>query len=109
MTQKERMEQGIIYDPGASEIADEQAIYMERLWEFNQLRPSEQDKKQKYMKETFAECGEGCYIEFPLRANWGGKIRTRFLLGCKIGALNFKKLCKYLRSLDKCAPEITPA
>ena len=43
----ERMEQGIIYDPGASEIADEQAIYMERLWEFNQLRPSEQDKKQK--------------------------------------------------------------
>lgn len=47
MTQKERMEQGIIYDPGASEITDEQAIYMERLWEFNQLRPSEQDKKQK--------------------------------------------------------------
>ena len=31
MTQKERMEQGIIYDPGASEIADEQAVYMERL------------------------------------------------------------------------------
>ena len=26
MTQKERMEQGIIYDPGASEIADEQAV-----------------------------------------------------------------------------------
>ena len=34
MTQKERMEQGIIYDPGASEIADEQAVYMERLGEF---------------------------------------------------------------------------
>ena len=73
MTEKERMEQGIIYDPGASEIADDQAIYMERLWDFNQLRPSEQDKKQKYMKETFAECGEGCYIELPFRANWGGK------------------------------------
>lgn len=25
------------------------------------------------MKETFAECGEVCYIELPLRANWGGK------------------------------------
>ena len=28
---------------------------MERLWEFNQLKPSEGDKKVKYMKETFAE------------------------------------------------------
>lgn len=73
MTEKERMDRGIIYDPGASEIADEQTSYMERLWEFNQLRPSEQDKKQKYMKEIFAECGEGCYIELPFRANWGGK------------------------------------
>ena len=24
------------------------------------------------MKEVFAECGEGCYIELPFRANWGG-------------------------------------
>ena len=30
----------------------------ERLWEFNQLKPSEGDKKVKYMKETFAECGD---------------------------------------------------
>ena len=48
-------------------------IYLEKLWEFNQLRPSEQDKKQKYMKEVFAECGEDCFIELPFRANWGGK------------------------------------
>ena len=44
---------------------------MERLWEFNQLKPSEGDKKVKYMKETFAECGDNCYIELPFRANWG--------------------------------------
>ena len=24
------------------------------------------------MRETFAECGEDCYIELPFRANWGG-------------------------------------
>ena len=52
---------------------DPNIIYMEKLWEFNQLRPSEQDKKQKYMKEVFAECGEDCFIELPFRANWGGK------------------------------------
>lgn len=73
MTEKERMEQGIIYNPNVSELTDEQSIYMEKLWEFNQLCPSEQDKKQKYMKEVFAECGEDCFIELPFRANWGGK------------------------------------
>lgn len=73
MTQKERMEQGIIYDPNAPELTSEQAVYMEKLWEFNQLRPSEYEKKIKYMKETFAECGDRCYIELPFRANWGGK------------------------------------
>ena len=73
MTEKERMELGIIYNPNVSELTDEQSVYMEKLWEFNQLRPSEQDKKQKYMKEVFAECGENCFIELPFRANWGGK------------------------------------
>ena len=73
MTEKERMEQGIIYNPNVSELTDEQSVYMEKLWEFNQLRPSEQDKKQKYMKEVFAECGEDCFIELLFRANWGGK------------------------------------
>ena len=73
MTEKERMEQGSIYNPNVSELTDEQSVYMEKLWEFNQLRPSEQDKKQKYMKEVFAECGENCFIELPFRANWGGK------------------------------------
>ena len=55
MTEKERMEKGIIYNPNVSELIDEQSIYMEKLWEFNQLHPSESDKKQKYMKEVFAE------------------------------------------------------
>ena len=25
------------------------------------------------MKEVFAECGEGNYIELPFHANWGGR------------------------------------
>lgn len=73
MEQKERMEKGLIYDPGAPELTGEQHVYMEKLWEFNQLRPSQRDKKQEYMKQTFAECGDDCYIELPFYANWGGK------------------------------------
>lgn len=49
------MVKGIIYNPNVEDLAKEQSGYMERLWEFNQLKQSEGDKKVKYMKETFAE------------------------------------------------------
>jgi len=35
-------------------------------------RSTELEKREKILKELFAEIGEGCYIEPPLRANWGG-------------------------------------
>ena len=50
----------------------EQLKYQDKLWEFNQLKPSQYSEKIKYMKEMFAECGDNCYIELPFRANWGG-------------------------------------
>ena len=73
MTQKERMVVGLIYDPADEEIAKEQFPYLDKLWEFNRLKPSDFEMKTRYMKEVFAECGENCYIELPFRANWGGR------------------------------------
>ena len=73
MTQYERMIAGLIYDPGEETIAQDQLEIQDKLWEFNQLKPSQLEEKEKYMKENFAECGEGCFIELPLHANWGGK------------------------------------
>lgn len=32
-----------------------------------------------------------------------GLIQSRFFFGCKIGALNIKKFCQYMQSLNKCA------
>ena len=72
MTQYERMVAGLIYNPGDEEIVKEQMVYMDKLWAFNQLKPSQIEEKEKYLKEVFAECGEGCFIELPLHANWGG-------------------------------------
>lgn len=72
MTQYERMEAGLIYDPMDAEILEEQVPFQDKLWEFNQLKPSQIEEKTKYMKEVFAECGENNYIELPFRANWGG-------------------------------------
>ena len=72
MTQKERMEKGLIYDTCDPEIMEMQRPYQIKMWEFNQLSPFENEKKEAYMKEVFAECGEDCYIELPFRASWGG-------------------------------------
>lgn len=73
MTNKERMDAGLVYDPNDPAVTGDQFVYLDKLWEFNQLRPSQQEEKTRYMKEMLAECGEGCYIELPFRANWGGK------------------------------------
>lgn len=72
MTQYERMVQGLIYDPADPEILSEQVPFQDRLWAFNQLKPSQLEEKQRYMREVFAACGDNCYIELPFRANWGG-------------------------------------
>lgn len=72
MTQYERMVQGLLYDPTVDEIMSKQFPFQDKLWGFNQLKPSQVREKEAYMKEVFAECGEHNYIELPLRANWGG-------------------------------------
>ena len=72
MTQYERMVNGLLYDPRDAEVMNEQVPFQDRLWAFNQLKPSDADEKTAYMKEVFAECGDDCYIELPFHANWGG-------------------------------------
>ncbi len=72
MTEWESMEAGLIYDPGEKEIMEKQEPYLDKLWAFNQLKPSQSKEKEAYMKEVFAECGDNCYIELPFHANWGG-------------------------------------
>ena len=69
---KERLHTGEIYLPGDDEILEEQFQCQEKLYDYNQTRPSEGEKRSKLLKEMFAEIGDGCYIEPPLRANWSG-------------------------------------
>ena len=63
---------GAIYDPNDPEVFAFQRICMERLYEYNQTRPSQQALRDAMLKEMFAEIGEGCYIEPPLHSNFGG-------------------------------------
>lgn len=72
MTNRERMEKGLIYDSTDKEIMTEQLPFIDKLFDYNNTRLSEIDKREILLKEMFAEIGEGCYIEPPLRSNWGG-------------------------------------
>lgn len=70
---KEKMHTGEVYDPTDPEIAKKQLKCLDRLYDFNMTRPTEGEKRTAMLKEMFAEIGEGCYIEPPFHANFGGK------------------------------------
>lgn len=73
MSQRDKMHSQDLYLPTDQSIMEEQFLCLEKLYDYNQTRPLEQEKREKLLKEMFAEIGEGCYIEPPLHANWGGK------------------------------------
>ena len=70
---RERMQKGLIYDPTDKELMKEQGALIARVNEYNATSPAETEKRAALIKEMFAEAGEGCYIEPPFHANWGGK------------------------------------
>jgi galactoside O-acetyltransferase len=71
MTSKERKAKGLPYRYDDPEVMGPQLEFMEKLHDYNQTRPLEQDKRQQLLKEMFAEIGDGCHIETPLHSNWG--------------------------------------
>ena len=73
MSMKEKMHRGDLYMPDDPEIVSEQVRCLDRLYEYNSTRPTEADKREKLLSEMFAQIGEGCYIEPPLHANFGGR------------------------------------
>ncbi|MDU4882381.1 sugar O-acetyltransferase [uncultured Clostridium sp.] len=70
---KEKMHNTELYLPGNEELMKEQLGYLNRLYDFNMTRSTELEKREAILKEMFAEIGEGCYIEPPFHANFGGK------------------------------------
>ena len=73
MDKLEKMQSGEIYNPEDNDIMEVQLKCLDRLYDFNQTRPTELDKRNAMLNEMFAEIGENCYIEPPLHANWGGR------------------------------------
>lgn len=72
MTIYEKMHQTKLYNAGEADLLEEQTGYLDKLYDFNQTRPTEGEKRMKMLKEMFADIGENCYIEPPFHANFGG-------------------------------------
>lgn len=72
MSMKEKVHTGELYLPGDEEIMREQLKRLDRLYDFNSTRPTEMEKRKALLKQMFAEIGDGCYIEPPFHANFGG-------------------------------------
>lgn len=73
MEQRDNMHNGKLYDPNDDSVMEEQMVCLDRLYDFNQTRPSEMDKRNAIMKEMMGDVGKDCYIEPPFHANLGGK------------------------------------
>lgn len=73
MSIKEKLHTCELYISDDDEIMAEQLQCLDKLYDFNMTRPTELEKREKMLKEMFAEIGDGCYIEPPFHSNWGGK------------------------------------
>lgn len=72
MTEREKIHSGQIYFPNSPEIMAEQLTWQDQMDEYNRTPRSQYEKRSALLQMIFAEVGEGCYIESPYFANWGG-------------------------------------
>ena len=70
----EMMTGGERYDATHRELVDRLMETREKLWEFNNLRPSESEKKRKILKNLLGSIGEDFHINQPFRCDYGANI-----------------------------------
>ncbi|MFR5875338.1 MAG: sugar O-acetyltransferase [Eubacterium sp.] len=72
MTEKERMEKGLIYDCAEKSIMAEQTEFARYIRKYNALGLGDEKKMEKLLSIMLAEVGDNCFIQPPFYANWGG-------------------------------------
>ncbi|WP_233133528.1 maltose acetyltransferase domain-containing protein [Bifidobacterium vansinderenii] len=59
LTNVERKDAGLPYHYDDPAIMDGQLAWQEKLWAYNQTKPTEQEKRQRLLKDMCAEVGGG--------------------------------------------------
>lgn len=70
---KEKMHSGALYMPYNEALFKEQNECQLKLYKYNRLKPTNLKKRNKLLREMFAEIGEGSYLEIPLYSSFGCK------------------------------------
>ncbi len=81
MSLKEQMKQGLLYcefghasaeDQAYEKLIEHQRVHCkEMMFDYNQTRPSDTEKKQAILRELLAEAGEHIWIESPCNMAYG--------------------------------------
>lgn len=66
------MEKGLLYDSSVDEILKVQSGCVGYMKEYNTLGLGDEQRMTELLKLSFAEVGEGTFIQPPYYANWGG-------------------------------------
>lgn len=110
MSEFNKLHTGELYLPLDDEIAAVQQKCLDRLYDYNMTRPTEPEKRQALLSEMFAEIGDGCYIEPPLHANWGGRfVHFGRNIYCNFGATFVDDTHIYIGDYTMLGPHVTIA
>jgi len=71
MSWRDKINDGGLYFCSEAGFAEEQQVCLELLYDFNQTRPGEVQKRRALLQKLFGSAGANLYIEPPLHANWG--------------------------------------
>lgn len=73
MSIRERMKNGQLYTDIGEGLEDERRLGKELVYDYNNTRPSEEEKRQAILKKLLGSMGENVWIEPPLRVAYGNR------------------------------------
>jgi galactoside O-acetyltransferase len=74
MTQRERIASGKLFTDMSEGLPEERLRGKQRMYEFNQTKPTEIVRRLELMKEMFGAIGEECWIEPPIYFCYGTNV-----------------------------------
>lgn len=72
MTETEKKDNGLLFNGMDKDILKVQATCVQYMKEYNTLGLGDEERITELLKLSFAEVGEGTFIQPPYYANWGG-------------------------------------
>ena len=77
MTEQEKAEAGLLYNPN---MTDEMKAFrftvQDKIWEYNQLKPSQVKERRDFLAKIFGKIGEKCNILPPFKCDYGFHIEV---------------------------------